>query len=102
MCRLMSRRLRASGEESLFRSTPCGVSRFAMVTLTPLLDQHPCLSIVPTIRVCKLKWQGTRIDKLPMLSSPQLTSEAVDLDELRARLRKMSDADLTAFAKPAR
>jgi hypothetical protein len=37
-----------------------------------------------------------------MLSSPQLTSEAVDLDELRARLRKMSDADLTAFGKAAR
>jgi hypothetical protein len=37
-----------------------------------------------------------------MLSSPQLTSEGVDLDELRARLRKMSDADLIAFGKAAR
>jgi hypothetical protein len=37
-----------------------------------------------------------------MLSSPQLTSDDVDLDELRARLRKMSDGDLTAFGKAAR
>jgi hypothetical protein len=37
-----------------------------------------------------------------MLSSPQLTSEAVDLDELRARLRKMTDADLIEFGKAAR
>jgi hypothetical protein len=37
-----------------------------------------------------------------MLSSPQLTSEAVDLDELRARLRNMSDADLVAFGKAAK
>lgn len=37
-----------------------------------------------------------------MLSSPQLTSEAIDLDELRARLRKMSDGNLTAFGKAAR
>jgi hypothetical protein len=34
-----------------------------------------------------------------MLSSP---SEAVDLDELRARLRKMTDAELIAFGKAAR
>ena len=52
--------------------------------------------------VVKLKWQGTRIDKLRMLSSPQLTSDAIDLGELRARLRKMSDGDLTAFGKAAR
>jgi hypothetical protein len=37
-----------------------------------------------------------------MLSSPQLTSESVDADELRARLRKMNDADLIAFGKAAR
>ena len=37
-----------------------------------------------------------------MLSSQQLTSEAVALDELRARLRKMNDADLIAFGKAAR
>jgi hypothetical protein len=37
-----------------------------------------------------------------MLSSPQLTSEAVDLDELRTRLRKMTDADLIAFGNGAR
>jgi hypothetical protein len=36
-----------------------------------------------------------------MLSSPQLTSEAVDLDELRIRLRKMTDADLIAFGNAA-
>ena len=37
-----------------------------------------------------------------MLSSPQLTSDAVDLDELRGRLLKISDGDLTAFGKAAR
>lgn len=37
-----------------------------------------------------------------MLSSPQLTAESVDLDELRARLRKMTDEELTAFGKSAR
>jgi hypothetical protein len=37
-----------------------------------------------------------------MLSSPQLTSDAVDLDELRARLRRMNDANLIAFGKAAR
>jgi hypothetical protein len=36
-----------------------------------------------------------------MLSSPQFESEAVDLDELRAGLQKMSDADLLAFGKAA-
>jgi hypothetical protein len=37
-----------------------------------------------------------------MLSAPQLTSESVDLDELCARLRKMSDAELRVFGKAAR
>ena len=37
-----------------------------------------------------------------MLSSSQFTSEAVDLDKLRARLRKMNDADPIAFGKAAR
>jgi len=37
-----------------------------------------------------------------MLSSPQFTSDKVDLDELRVRLRKMSDAELLAFGKAAR
>ena len=46
----------------------------------------------------RAEYRGTS----PMLSSPQFTSEAVDLDELRARLRKMSDADLRVFGKAAR
>lgn len=37
-----------------------------------------------------------------MLSSPQFTSETVDLEELRVRLRKMSDAELIASGKAAR
>jgi hypothetical protein len=32
----------------------------------------------------------------------QFTQDTIDLDELRARLRKMSNADLTAFGKAAR
>jgi hypothetical protein len=35
-----------------------------------------------------------------MLSSTH--TDSIDLDELRARLRKMSDADLLAFGKAAR
>jgi hypothetical protein len=49
-----------------------------------------------------LKWRWSRWLSKSMLSSPQLTSEAVDMDELRARLRKMTDADLIAFGKAAR
>jgi hypothetical protein len=37
-----------------------------------------------------------------MLSSPQLTSDYVDLNDLRTRLQKMSDADLLVFGKTAR
>jgi hypothetical protein len=37
-----------------------------------------------------------------MLSSPQFTSDTVDLEELRARLRKMSDVELIASGKAAR
>jgi hypothetical protein len=32
----------------------------------------------------------------------RFTQDAIDLDELRSRLRKMTDADLIAFGKAAR
>jgi hypothetical protein len=34
------------------------------------------------------------------LSSPQLTSDSIDLDELRSRLKRMTDMELVAYAKP--
>jgi hypothetical protein len=37
-----------------------------------------------------------------MLSSSQFASDAVDLDDLRARLGKMTDAGVIAFGKAAR
>jgi hypothetical protein len=37
-----------------------------------------------------------------MLSSPQFTSDTVNLEGLRARLRKMTDVKLLAFGKTAR
>jgi len=37
-----------------------------------------------------------------MLSSPHFTSDTVDLDQLRVRLRKMTDTELISFGKAAR
>jgi hypothetical protein len=36
------------------------------------------------------------------LSSPQLNSESIDLDELRSRLKRMTDMELVAYGKSAR